>query len=334
MANEPTPAVEPEAPPRSTKMEKAAHVATLLLRHKQLLVAAMEVLREQKALSEDEEVKVMTAYEQGSVFARSAIHDLLERLQKANLGKVVIALKQEIEGQPITPDTMRGAAQPYIAAAKDMISGEARPYIERAKQRLVELKALEEPTLRRLESVSENFRLAGKEVAVGLKGAGREAADELIKRGKRLWMSAETEELERELFDWVLKTAPKAENALVRSLIGSGLVLLAIGVLVAAQQVRLLKEFTIYGAIFLLVFLGLAFLNWGLKLKRAMAGHRSDIERIAKMTPQERRLFLTKRWANRAQAEGLITSNEAQTVIEQTVVAAAEDAGAPAAPAR
>jgi hypothetical protein len=329
MADEPSTAAEAalDVAEGSSKLQKAAAIATTVLRHKELLVAAMEALRDKQVLTEEQEVKVMAAYEQGSNAAKSAIHDLLQKLQQANLGKVLVDLSKEIEGQgpAVTPEMIRGVAQPYIAAAKEALAGEAKPYIERAKQRLIELKAIEEPTLARLEALGQNFRMAGKEVATGLKGVGREAADELVKRGKRIWMSPETEELEREFFDWTLRTLPKAEQTLVRTLIGTGLLLLLAGVLVAAREVAFMKQIAIFLSIFLLILLGLAFLNWGIKISEAIKGHKGEIENLARMKPAERRVFLTQKWAKRAQDEGLITSNEAQTVIMQTIRAVPED---------
>jgi hypothetical protein len=43
------------------------------------------------------------------------------------------------------------------------------------------------------------------------------------------------------------------------------------------------------------------------------------------MTPHERRVALTRRWAQRAHAEGVIDSHEAATVIEETIRAMPEE---------
>src|SRR5688500_11207917 len=237
------PADEPEVESKGSKIDKAIGAATTILRHKQLLVAAMEMLREKGALSEEEEVKIVSAYEPGQEAARSALSDLVERLQTANFGKVMISLAgrlqpmaQDLQPEDLTTEGLRARARPAIRAVKEEVLAEARPYLERAKLRLAELRVLEEPTLRRLEAISGNVKEASKEIAVGLKGAGREAADELVRRGKRWWMSAETEELGREFFDWVLKSIPKAERTLVHFLIGFGILLFGSGILLAAQE--------------------------------------------------------------------------------------------------
>ena len=327
-----SPADEPAPEPKPSKMNRAFGAATsaasTMLRHKQLLVAAMEMLREKGALSEEEEVKIISAYETGQETARSALSDLVERLQKANFGKVMISLAgrlqpvaENLKPEDLTVEGIRSRARPAIRAVKEEVLAEARPYLEKAKQRLAELRVLEEPTLQRLEVISGNVREASKEIAVGLKGAGREAADELVRRGKRWWMSAETEELEREFFDWALKSLPKAERATVHMLMGFGILLFTSGILLAAQEIGILQELAIFLAIILMLGLGLAMINWGIKLSEAMKSGRGEIERLARMTPNERRIHLTQRWAVRAQAEGLITSNEAQTVLEQTLTA-------------
>lgn len=326
MADEPVESV-PGASPKegSSKWQTAATVATTLLRHKQLLVAAMEMLREKQVLTEEDQVKILSTYEQGGAAARSMIHGMIGKLQESNLGKVVIDVGAQIPPGDLSPEGIRAAAKPYIAAVKEEFRAEAAPYLEMAKQRLVELKALEEPTLRRLESIGQDFKAGAKELAQGLKGVGREAADELVKRGKSWFMSAETEELEREFFDWVLKALPKAEQAFIRMLVGSGLVLLVSAVLLAAREFTVLKEAVIISSILLLLFLGFLMLNWGIKVSEALRTSKGDIERLAKMTPGERRVYLAQRWAKRAQDEGVITSAEAATVIEETLMALPEE---------
>lgn len=326
------PADEPEETPKSSTFDKAIGAASTVLRHKQLLVAAMEMLRERGALSEEEEVKILSAYETGQETARGALSDLVERLQKANFGKVMISLANRLQpvaenftAEDLTREGLRARAGPAFRAVKEEVLAEARPYLEKAKLRLAELRVLEEPTLQRLEAISGNVREASKEIAVGLKGAGREAADELVRRGKRWWMSAETEELEREFFDWALKSLPKAERATVHMLMGFGILLFTSGILLAAQEIGILQELAIFLAIILMLGLGLAMINWAIKLSEAMKSGRGEIERLARMTPDERRIHLTQRWTVRAQAEGLMTSNEARTVMEQTINALPEE---------
>lgn len=327
---------EPEIPEPevgTSALEKAATVAATLLRHKQLLVAAMEMLREKQVLSEEDQVKILNTYEQGSAAARSAIHGLIGKLQESNLGKVVIDVGAQIPASDLTPEGLRAAAKPYIAAVKEEFRAEAAPYLEKARERLVELKALEEPTLRRLEAIGADFKVGAKEIAKGLKGVGREAADELVRRGKNWFMSAETEELEREFFDWALKALPKAEQAFVRILVGAGLLLLVSGLLLAAQEFAVFKQAVIVATIFLLIALGFLLLNWGIKVSEALKASKGDIERLAKMTPGERRIYLAQRWAKRAEEEGVITSEEAATVIEETIMAASEPKPSPQGPA-
>lgn len=332
-ADEPEP--EPTPVPRRSKMDRAAAAAQTLLRHRQLLVAAMEMLREKAALSEEEEVKILSAYETGTATARAALDGLVEQLQKANFGKVMIGLgarlqpvAEQIRPEDLTVEGLRARARPAIQAVKEEVLAEARPYMERAKHRLAELKVLEEPTLRRLEGISGNLKDASKEIALGLKGAGREAADELVRRGKRWWMSAETEELEREFFDWVLRSLPKAERTTVHFLMGFGILLFTSGILLAAQEIGILQELAIFLAIVLMLGLGLGMINWAIKLSEAMKSGRGEIERLARMTPEERRIHLTRRWAARAQAEGMITSDEAKTVVEETIQALPNENGA------
>lgn len=317
----------PELPeePRASKLERAADIAQKVMRHKHLLVAAMEMLREKAALTEEEEVKIASAYEQGSTMARAALSDLVEKLQQAKLGKVVIQLSEQFEPADMTVAGIREKATPMLQAAKEQLVAEARPYLEKAKLRLAELRTLEEPTLQRLEGISENFRAGSKEIALGLKGAGREAADELVKRGKRWWMSAETEELEREFFDWVLKNIPKAERTLVHFLIGFGILLFGSGILLAAQEFEVFQGVAIFIGIALMLSLGLLMVNWGIKISETMKVSKGEIEHLARMTPSERRVFLAKRWTERAQREGVIDSEEARVVIEQTIRALPED---------
>ncbi|MBI2078165.1 MAG: hypothetical protein HYT80_07330 [Euryarchaeota archaeon] len=279
----------------ASTVQKAANVAAAALRHKELIVAAMETLREHSFLSEEEEVKLLNTWEQGSATAKSLVQDMLERLQQSNFGKIIVNLKEQTKLEDITPAGVRGAAQPYIAAAKE----EAKPYIERAKQRLLELKALEEPTIKRLEVVSANLKEASKEVVTGLRGVGKEAVDEVFRRGRTWWMSAETEELEREFFDFVLRTLPKAERGLVQVL-----------------------QFAQYAAIFLLLFLGIMLLNWGIKFAENMKTGRSEVERLARMTPAQRRIHLAQRWTMRAQEEGMMDPEEAKEVLQETIRAA------------
>lgn len=335
MSEEDAPAPEPGTPDEPlderSRLERAAGIARTVLRHKQLLVAAMEMLRAKAALSEDEEVKILAAYEQGSLAARSALNDLVERLQKANLGRVVVALSGEGASPEPTVAELREGAAPTLRAAGEQVLAEARPYLEHAKARLAELRALEEPVLQRLESISANLRDAGKEVAGGLKGAGREAADELVRRGKRWWMSAETEELEREFFDWALRSLPKAERTLVHVLIGFGILLFASGILLAAQELNILQELAIFVAIALLLALGLMMINWGIKISEAMKTGRGEVERLARMNPQERRVFLATRWTERAKREGIMDEAEARLVIEETIHAEAGPRAPPSA---
>lgn len=325
---EPIPDAGPEDAGRPSRLHRAAALAAAAIRHKELLVAAMEVLRERKVLSEDEEVKLLTTWEQGSVTARSAVQDMVERLQSSTFGRVIVGLREQTKLDDVSPQGLRAAAQPYIQAAKE----EAKPYLERAKQRLMELKALEEPTIKRLEVVSANLKEASREVVTGLKGVGKEAASELIRQGRSWWMSAETEELEREFFDFVLKGLPKAERGLVQVLVGGGVLLFATGILVAAQEFGILEQFAQYAAIFLLLFLGLMLLNWGIKFAENMKSGRSEIERLARMTPAQRRLHLARRWTERAQEEGMMDSAEARTVIEETIRAVPEGERLPEEP--
>lgn len=302
----------------ASTVQKAANVAAVALRHRELLVAAMETLREKNFLSEEEEVKLLNTWEQGSATAKSLVQDMLERLQQSNFGKIIVNLKEQTKLEDISPQGVRGAAQPYIQAAKE----EAKPYLERAKQRLMELKALEEPTIKRLEVVSANLKDASKEVVSGLRGVGKEAVDEVFRRGRTWWMSAETEELEREFFDFVLRTLPKAERGLVQVLIGGGILLFATGILVAAQEFGVLEQFAQYAAIFLLLFLGIMLLNWGIKFAENMKSGRSEVERLAGMTPAQRRIHLAHRWTKRAQEEGMMNPEEAKEVIDETIRAA------------
>lgn len=303
----------------ASRLQQAASTAAFAMRHKEKIVAVMEILRERQAVSDEDEVKVVAAYEQGTPVARAAINELLEKLQKAKLGNILIGLQPESSTTQLTMEGVQKMAQPFLSMGKEQIRAEALPYLEKARQKLVELKALEGPTLQRLEVVGSDLASAGRELAKGLKGMGKEAADELVKQGKTYWMNAETEELEREIFDWTLKTLPKAETMLRRIFLGFGFLLVIGGVLVAVRQFTLLKELAVYAAILILIFMGLMMVKLAIDFSETLRQSRGEMDTLLKMTPRERRAHLTRRWAQRAQAEGMLSAQEAQSVIQDAL---------------
>lgn len=311
------PSVSEPAAGKGKAVEKVAKLATAVMAHRELLVAAMELLRDRQALDEQDEAKIVAAYEQSPPAGRFAIHELLERLQKVHVGKVLIGLTPQAEGEG-------PAADEPLAATVQRMAVEARPYLQNAKMRLAELKSVQEPTMKSLEVISANLKDTSREVVKGLKGVGKEAADELIRRGRSWWMDAETEELQREFFDWTLKSMPRAEQFLVRLLVASGLIVFFVAVMIAARQLRILEEMLVYVSIAVLLILGFVFLNWGFKVSEWIKSGRSEMEKLAKMTPEQRRVVLAQRWATRAEQEGVIDHEEATRLFEETLHAAAE----------
>lgn len=284
---------EEEKTPFRERVAQVAQVGATILEHRELFVHALELLRKSDTVSAQEEARIVAAYREGSAQARQRLAELVENLQEANFGKVVIALRDEREQlkQDLRTEGKTLAAEGRLLV--DHYLGELQRFLER-----------NEPTLEAIEDVSRDLADAGRTLAASLKFAGREAADELIKRGGTALRDVQTEEIEAEVIDWARKTVPRADDGINRVLNLLGFVFLAVTVLLVGI---VYKPLLIPAAILAAAgsaALTYVFFSQAMRIRRNVNAATHYLDRLAAMSKDERHDYFVARWRKRHAAEG------------------------------
>lgn len=277
------PAAEhPEETRRPTReiLGRAVSVATVLVQNKDLLVQALELLRKAQAVTPREEAELMAAYETGGSLARQTIFQLVEKLQNTHLGEVVIALRDQ-------PDLLRSQGKALAAEAR----AELHRFLDE-----------NQPALEAVERVSENLQAAGRELAESLRGAGREAAEHLLRRGKEVLLDVDAGGYEQAALEWAMQATVELERRFTRILITLGILFATTGTLVAGQAYPEVRTVATVLLVALLLWLGLLLMDWGVRVRKAAGRGREELDRLARMDPQERRDYLAARFRRAKQS--------------------------------
>ncbi len=271
----------------------AGTAARFAYEHRNELMAALELLKEQDAVSDTDGKAILEAYEEADEKTRSVIEELVERLERAQFGKVVIGIR-EPEGSPGDESTPEGTL-PEDAPRGEK---EARRTAPEAKKAAGRPKAATpsvgpdasaqipvEETGRRIE---ETGRRVVRGVGSEMRDQGEVMVEDLVKRGREALVQDETKELERVFFKWTTETITKLEQILVRGLIGAGVVLIVVAILWSAHQVEALRDIVRFASVFLLVFTGILLITWSNRVSEWAHESRKDVEDLVATRPSER----------------------------------------------
>lgn len=276
------PDAEAEAParPKRRRLERAAQFGLAVVRHRDLLVQALELLRKAQAVTPDQEAAAVAAFETGTHAARAKLVEIVEQLQRANFGEVLVALRDE----------------------RVSLKSEGKALVDEARRELQDFLDQNRPTLEAIERVSTDLADAGRELAASLKYAGREAADELVQRAKKRLTGIDTAEMERAFLTWSARTISGLEGRFLQALTAFGVLLIIAGLLVVAGQVELLKEAVIAATAAVLLVAGALFLRWSITLRGALRASQAELDRLAAMESRERRTYVMEKWGTRPPA--------------------------------
>lgn len=264
----PPPDSAPQEPPeRPRRLEKALGAAATVLRHRELLMQALELLRSARAVTPRQESELLAAYEAGTETVRREVNLLVERLQAANLGEIAVTLRER-------PELLREQGQ--------LLARDVRAEVDRFLRD-------QQPTVDAVARAGQELATTGRELARSLKGLGKEAAEHLIRRGREVIREADTGDYEQAAFDWAAHNVPRLERRLVRVLVISGILLVTTGVLVAFRDVPTVRTAAFFLLVALLLYLGFVLLVWAGTLNRRAKEARVQLDRLAGMTPTERR---------------------------------------------
>lgn len=265
--DEPIPADEATG---AGRLARVARAGAAVLRHRDLLIQALELLRNTEVVTARQQVAALAAYEQGSQSVKDRVAHLIERLEVANFGEAVVQLREE----------------------KDALAMEGRVLLREGQRELQEFLDKNRPTIEALERASREIAETGRELAASIRVAGKDAADELLRRGRKAILQVETEEYERALFDWLLKAVPRAERFATQILYSFGALCLAAAFYIGAQWFPSLKVWSAVLGVLTLLWLGFTFLRNGLVVTAALRTAHNELDRLAQMNPRERRQFI------------------------------------------
>jgi hypothetical protein len=266
-----------EEPAKPSRLRRAAGAAAgLAFTHHDKILAALELLREKKAVTRAEEEEIAGAYATADAATRATLERLVERLEEANFGKVVVSIQDRARQEVLkflTPKAPSAEAPVGAGVTPAMTPPMVPPTNE-----------LRETGRTLLREAETSTRALLREAQV----SGRGVVDELVAKGRAALGQGETQEMERVAFRWLLETVTKLEQAVVKTLLGTGLVLMTIALLVAAHQTAWLAGFVHYLEIFLLIVGGLYMVSWSRKVSRWAKENREDLERFVASTPSQR----------------------------------------------
>lgn len=264
----------------------AGAAARLAYEHRNELVAALALLKEQEAVSDTEEDSILEAYEAADEKTRGVIEELVERLERAKFGKVVIGIREpDQEGaEPGATDPAGGEAQPPRASKPD----EPR----RGTGGSAAAAGATSPTGATIEGAGKQLEQTGRRVArsVGqeMRGQGEIIVEDLVKQGRRALLQDETKDMERVFFKWTTETITTLEQILVRGLVGAGVVLIVVAILWSAHQVEALQDIVRFASVFLLVFTGILLITWSNRVAEWAHESRKEVEDLVESGPSER----------------------------------------------
>lgn len=258
----------------------AGAAARIAYEHRNELIAALELLKEREAVSDNDENAILEAYENADEKTRDVIEELVERLERAQFGKVVIGIREPDEAST----GQEGASDhPADAPPKPPTSGD-RPGRE--------TKPAAGATQVPLEEAGRKLEETGRRVVKRIGGEARDQGEiivqDLVQRGREALGQDETKELERVFFKWTTETITKLEQILVRGLIGAGVVLIVVAILWSAHQVEALRDIVRFASVFLLVFTGILLITWSNRVSEWAHESRKDVEGLVASRPSER----------------------------------------------
>lgn len=316
-----------EAPPaKRGRARRAAAIGATMYRHRDLLVQALELLRRAHAISADEEARLAAAYEEGTPKERARLSEIVDRLQEANLGEVIIGLATRADGADrdraihLIDESKRALKEAGQRLAEqgrrllpdgkvDMEKGEellrtgrkalrtesralarqGRRLAQDYRQELQEFLDENQPTVEAVERVSKDLAEAGRELAASLKFAGREAADELLKRGKKVITGLETADLEQAVLDEAIATLPRIRSNVNRVLRWIGGFFVAMSVVMFTVWYPPLTPIALSAAGLLLLLLAIVIFGWKRDLARTLTDAEAGLRRIEALPAGERR---------------------------------------------
>jgi hypothetical protein len=247
-----------QGPSRTRRLLKSAAgaAAEAAWSHRDELLAALELLRERKAVTAGETREIVEAYEGGDTKTQATIADLVERLEEANLGKVVIGIRERAQSE------MNRSFGPMLGVEPGQ--NIRREDVERAGRRFA-------------SGVSDEVRERGGEVV-----------QDMVRQGRRALIHDDTQEMERVFIKWATETLTTFERFVSRFLIGVGVVLILVAVLWSAHQVQFLEDVVRFFSVFLLVFVGILMISWSSKVAEWAHTSRQELDEFFESSPSGR----------------------------------------------
>ena len=327
-ADEPdlTPDPSDAAPPKRSRAKRAAALGATAYRHRDLLVQALDLLRRARAISAGEQARLAAAYEEGTPKDRARLSEIVDRLQEANLGEVIIGLAKRVEGSDrdravqllddgkralreaghklaeqgrrLLPDgkvdvekgeELLRTGRKALRTETRALAREGRRLAQDYRQELQEFLDQNQPTVEAVERVSKDLAEAGRELASSLMFAGREAADELLKHGKKVITGFETADLEQAVLDEAIATIPRVRNNINRVLRWIGGFFVAMSLVMFTVWYPPLTPIALSAAGLLLLLLAIVIFGWKRDLTRTLTEAEVGLRRIEALPAGERR---------------------------------------------
>ncbi len=294
------------------------------------MLQALELLRRSRAVSAEDEVKLLAAYDQGTPQSRNELLGLVENLQHARYGAVAVRLRPE--GGTFDQEIRRGTraaleeGKRFVDEYRAELKAEGRAAVEegevlvrRYKTELQQFLDENQPTVEAVERVSHDLADAGRQLAGAVKYAGREFADELVKQGKRALSGIDTEAYEVALLEGSARVVDRTGKGLRASLALLGVFFLLVGALLGASLYPPLRTAALIATGSVAGLLGLFLIWWGWRISRGLRAGARELQRLAAMREEDRHEYFRTRLAAeaeprpRATADAVTDSSRAPT---------------------
>lgn len=256
-----------------------------------------ESLRRDGAQLADEAKRLLSSYANEGGLARDAqkILELYKAEGKAAAAegnKAVNAYRQE--GEQLV--------EKYKVEGEALVSkyrGELQDFLDRNR-----------PSIDAVERAGTQIAGAARELAGSLKYAGREAADELVKRGRKVLLEADTEAWEQAALDWSAQTLPQVERSARSILTWAGLFFVAVALLFGSSLYEPIRAYALALAGLVSFALALVVFQAAWRLRRVSTDATERLEKWAAMSSNERRAVVVAKWKARKEASERAAAGE------------------------